>query len=273
MRVDQKDYHEERHLFLMVKDADEANPNIVHATVSTDEVDRYDEVVLPDAFKEALPAFLRNPVVLPAHQHRLPNGDPPVIGNVLTDSIHIGEHTVDMTVEFDTDELGQKYAKKYRKRKDPDGRERKAMMRAFSIGFRGLEGEYRSDEKTRTWTWTRIELLEVSAVAVPANRGALARAFGYYEHEPGAAPSDSTADVVERAIEKLDAATAAQHRKLEESLDEIKSLLIPDSEELAQGLLGSFSEPDSAGDNQVTDRQFVELFRDALKSIANERMQ
>lgn len=246
-----KDFHQERHLFLTVKQVDEQNPNIVHATVSTDEIDRYNEVVQPAAFKEALPAFLANPVCLPAHQHRLENGEPPVIGNVLTDTIRIGEHNIDMDIQFDDDDLGQKYARKYQKK----------MMRAFSIGFRGLTGEYKDQDKTRVWIWTKIELLEVSAVAVPANRGALARANGYYDHEgdddhilrTGMAELKSTIVNLQSTISNLQSS-------FEASLEELKQLLTPDQGGLASELLlGELDDPsDPAGENIVEQMQRIQ---------------
>jgi len=222
-----KDFQQERHLFLTVKQVDESNPNIVHATVSTDEIDRYGEIVQPAAFKEALPAFLANPVVLPAHQHRLENGEPPVIGKVLTDTIRIGEHEIDLDIEFDDDDLGQKYARKYQKK----------MMRAFSIGFRGLEGEYKDLDKTRVWIWNKIELLEVSAVAVPANRGALARANGYYDHENDSSDSLLEFRNLRTEIVELTATLYVLRSLTEESLEEIKQLLTPDQDGLARELM------------------------------------
>lgn len=227
-QVDQvKDFNQERHLFLTVKEIDEQNPNIVHATVSTDEIDRYNEIVLPAAFKEALPAFLANPVVLPAHQHRLENGEPPVIGNVVTNTIRIGEHNIDMDIAFDDDDLGQKYARKYQKK----------MMRAFSIGFRGLTGEYKDADKTRVWIWTKIELLEVSAVAVPANRGALARANGYYDHEDDGRDTQLEYRNLRKEIVELKSTIDNLKSSIEDSLEEIKQLLTPDQDGLARELL------------------------------------
>lgn len=233
-----KDFDQARHLFLMVKRVDEQDPNIVHSTVSTDEIDRYGEIVQPGAFKEALSSFLLNPVVLPAHQHRLENGEPPVIGNVLINSIVISEHLVDMDILFDDDDLGQKYARKYQKK----------MMRAFSIGFRGLEGEYREEEGKRVWIWTKLELLEVSAVAVPANRGALARALGYYEQGD---PAETVRTVVNEATSQLRKDILDLTSAMEDSLEEIKTLLTPDQDGLARRLMlggdaGDRSDP--AGD-------------------------
>ena len=242
---------QERHLFLMVKSIDQTNPNIVHATVSTDEIDRYEEVVQPSAIINALPSFLANPVVLPAHQHKLDNGEPPVIGRVITESIRITEHQVDVDIEFDNDTLGQKYADKYRK----------GFMKAFSIGFRGLEGKYEQitdDAKNiikKIWTWTLIELLEISAVAVPANRGALARAKGFFEQD----------DIKELVAETLTEHFTKLQLFIEQQLDEIKSLLIADPDGLAKHLLDDAEAlPDSSGDNNNVEQQFERLQKSLL---------
>jgi HK97 family phage prohead protease len=216
---------QERHMFLTVKSIDQANPNLVHVTVSTDEIDRYDEIVLPESFRESLPSFKQNPVVLPAHQHRLENGEPPVIGNVLPDTILISGRTVDMDILFDDDELGQKYARKYQKK----------VMRAFSIGFRGLEGKYEERESKKVWTWTKIELLEVSPVAVPANRGALARANGYFDSD-----KDAIAEAVAEQFTKLQSF-------IEQKFDDLNSVIIANSGGLADSLLGENSELSEPG--------------------------
>lgn len=248
MKINKKDFGQERHLFLTVKQVDQQNPNIVHATVSTDEVDRYQEVIKPEAFKEALPSFLVNPVVLPAHQNRLSNGDPPVIGNVVTTSIRIHEHGVDMDIEFDDDELGQKYARKYQKK----------MMHAFSIGFRGLEGEDTTIDGIRVWIWTKIELLEVSPVAVPANRGALARAKGYFE-------PDDLGDAVKAMQDKFDARLielkAEMLQRLNDHIDEIKSIIIAERGGLAERLLEGDPEPAvEGGDIELQFKRIQKLF-------------
>ena len=240
---------QERHLFLMVKSIDPSNPNIVHATVSTDEIDRYDEIVQPSAIVAALPSFLANPVVLPAHQHRLENGEPPVIGRVIPDSIRVSEHQIDVDIEFDDDELGQKYARKYQKK----------MMRAFSIGFRGLEGKFEQITEAvksivkKIWIWTLIELLEISAVAVPANRGALARANGYFE-------SEDNKEVIAAAVKEQ---FADFKQFIEESLDDIKSIIIAERGELGDGLLGDpLNLPASGGDEAKTAERILNICKE-----------
>jgi len=242
----------QRHLFVLVKEVDASNPNLVHATISTDEIDRYDEVVEPAAIRAALPAFLANPVVLGCHQPRLATGEPPVIGNVTPESVRIGEHEIEADILFDDDELSAKYARKYRKK----------VMRAFSIGFKPLKGEYKDISSKRTWIWTEIELLEVSAVAVPANRNALARAKGFYESDFEEAKNTLLSSLQETLIEKF--------KPIEQALDEIKSLLIADPDGLSRGLLLEDLDelPDQGGDSKNIEHQF-ERIQNSFKEDSN----
>lgn len=257
MKTDKSDFQEIRHLFIKTKDVDPKNPNIIWATVSTDEIDRYDEVVQPDAFKEALGPFIDNPVVLPAHMHRLFDGSPPVIGNVLTETIAFTASKVDMAIEFDDDELGQKYARKYRKK----------FMRAFSIGFQGIEGKYEDSEGKRVWTWIKIELLEVSAVAVPANRGALLVAAGYYESDPINTDTTAIKELLSGHSANIEKLVLDLKTKVESELDEIKSLLIADPDGFAGKLLGPPSEsPIPAGDKNTAE-QYVKAVQNATNKI------
>lgn len=170
---------QERTIFASVRSVDQANPNLVHAVVSSGIIDRYNEIVTVEAFRNAIKDsnFIENNVVLPAHQHRLENGDPPVIGNVLTETYRLDGVDSFVDILFDDDELSQKYARKYLKK----------VMRAFSIGFRGLEGTYENRDGKQIWLWTKIELLEISAVAVPACPSALSRVKGLPDDEVRAA--------------------------------------------------------------------------------------
>jgi hypothetical protein len=58
-------------------------------------------------------------------------------------------------------------------------------MKAFSCGFISLKGENREIKGKTVFVHTLVELLEVSAVPVPSNRAALARAkrLGWLENK------------------------------------------------------------------------------------------
>src|SRR5689334_11369618 len=62
-----------------VKGIDSAT-RTVRALVSTPNVDRYEEVIVPEAFEKHLDGFMNNPVMLAAHSHGGQDGSPSVIG-------------------------------------------------------------------------------------------------------------------------------------------------------------------------------------------------
>ncbi|MCC6679262.1 MAG: HK97 family phage prohead protease, partial [Phycisphaeraceae bacterium] len=146
----------------------------VEAVVSTDEVDRYEEIVEPKAYKKWLKQFMRNPVMLPAHQHAsFGGGEPMQIGNWL--DVRIEDKQVVGVAWFNEGEIGEQWWKLY---SHPDPRKR---AKGFSVGFLAHAWEMREFElvagvKKRLRVFTEAELLEISAVPIPANRAALARA-------------------------------------------------------------------------------------------------
>jgi|GEM_PF-1662587 len=147
----------------VVKDIDKAKRRIT-AVVSTPELDRHEEVVLPEAFKDYMGVYMENPVVITSHQHRLDNGSSSVIGNTVGWKIDSSGLTV--TIEFiEGTALGDEYWLLYSKKK----------QRAFSIGFIPHEHRYEDIEGKSVFVHTLIELIEISCVAVPANRGALSK--------------------------------------------------------------------------------------------------
>lgn len=224
-----------KYFFAQVREINE-HDRTVEAVASTSDMDRHGDIILPAAFKETLNSFKANPVVLATHQHRLSTGSSPVIGSAFPDSIKIGETEVTFRMQFATTGLGEEYWQLYRDK----------HMRAFSIGFLAIEWADEKDENVGyIRTYTKIELLEISAVPVPSNRRALARIKGLYDEE----------EIKETVTEILSEQIAELKASLEESLEEIKTLLTPDQEGLAPALLlgeqGDRSAP--AGDKQTAE--------------------
>jgi len=145
------------------KTADEKTRRIT-AAISSGEVDRDNEIVDPAAIVAAWPSFMRNPIVLPAHTHKLDSGEPPAIG-VVRRGWRDGD-TFMAEIEFATTELAETYWRVYRDK----------VQRAFSIGFIPKRSEYRVINGQRVRVHVEIELLEISAVAVPSNPSALSKA-------------------------------------------------------------------------------------------------
>ena len=116
---------------------------------STSAVDRDGERILPASFKN-LPAYLSgNPVILWAHDYRVP----PVAKAVAGD---IGDSAMTLDIEFaDTD-----FAREVKYLYD------NGFMNSFSVGF--IPKSWDRDSEGNI-VYTDCELLEVSCVPVPAN--------------------------------------------------------------------------------------------------------
>lgn len=123
-------------------------------------VDRDSEVIEP--IGAVIDEFIKNPVFLWAHDLRQPP-----IGKVDPDTITIMPKQVTAEVEFDmNDPFAKMVFNKYK-----DG-----FLNAGSIRFIPLEMEPPQENGQRGATITKWELLEFSAVPVPANPDALAKA-------------------------------------------------------------------------------------------------
>ena len=127
--------------------------------VSSGAVDRHGDVVSPEGWR--LDAYRANPVVLWAHDYRRP-----AIGraqSVWSDGRALLAH-----LEFAPTEFAREVEALYRS----------GYQQGVSVGFRPLRFEERRDARTGAFLGIRFleqELLEISAVPVPANQGALLR--------------------------------------------------------------------------------------------------
>jgi len=156
-----------RTLFAKVKGFNKAG-NLV-ALASTENEDRHGEIVAKSAMAGAIPSFMKNPVILPGHEHTLEGGGVPTIGKVISADPDAKGGT-EIEVEFapkSVTPLGPQYRKAYEL----------GFLNAFSIGFIPLKNERRKsgddDESAGVFTHTEIDLLEISAVAVGSNRESL----------------------------------------------------------------------------------------------------
>ena len=129
--------------------------------ISGEEVDRHGDVVVAAGWQ--LAAYRQNPVFLWAHDYTRP-----VIGRALAVWPEPGLLLARM--EFAPTEFASEVAALYRS----------GYQQGVSVGFRPLRYEERRQEQTGAFLGIRFleqELLEVSAVPVPANRQALRRAL------------------------------------------------------------------------------------------------
>ncbi len=167
----------------------------LEAIASTGTIDRDNEIIQPEAWQGSLEGYRRNPVILATHMHRLATGDSPVIGSA--SQIAVAEDGLTFRLRFAGTELGRQYKQLYEEE----------HMRAFSVGFIPINGQWqdfnRQGKPKRVYVHSEVELLEISAVPVPANPEALARMR--------AAMANSTAaDQLETKLAAIKADVAAE---------------------------------------------------------------
>ncbi len=154
---------------------------------STGEVDRHGDTVAPEGWR--LEAYRDNPVVLWAHDY----GEP-AIGRA--EAVWSDGRALLARLEFAPTEFAGQVERLYRQ----------GYQRGVSVGFRPLRFDERRDPVSGAFLGIRFleqELLEISAVPVPANGGALlaedgiAATFAHEAQKPAAvAGRNGTVDEV-----------------------------------------------------------------------------
>jgi len=133
----------------------------IEVICSTGAEDRDGDVLDPAGWQ--LDSFKQNPVFLAEHQHRLDNGRSPVLGSFKQIDVVPGVGLCGRIAFANTD-LGREYKSLYKE----------GHMAAVSVGFTPLASEPLPGGKSRSGKrYTKMELLEVSACPVGANREAL----------------------------------------------------------------------------------------------------
>lgn len=151
------------------KQVNEAERTLV-GIASTEVIDRYGDIVKQDGW--ILDNFKKNPVMLWAHNyHDLP------IAKIIDVNVSGGKLT--FKAQFPKPGLNELADKIFELFKD-------GVLNAFSVGF--IPVEYEPNEHGG-YTYTKQELLEISAVTVPANQEALAMALKALAETKGAVPS------------------------------------------------------------------------------------
>jgi HK97 family phage prohead protease len=147
-----------------VSAADNSAP-IIDFVASDNTLDRYDEVIEPDGWQ--LENYRRNPVFQNSHQY----GDViHTIGKSLITEVRTvnGRRALFQRIEFAT-EVNPTARIAY-------GLYKGKFLNAVSVGFVPLEWENGAPSSADRRTYTKHELLELSAVGIPANPKALALA-------------------------------------------------------------------------------------------------
>jgi HK97 family phage prohead protease len=135
----------------------------IRVLASNADLDRDNERILPQAFKNSLDIYRSNPVILAAHSHRLDDGTPPVVG--VAQEIWIAQEGLWCVIRFAQTPLAEQYWSLYR-----DG-----FMKAVSIGFNPQAWHDTNEAGKTVRVFDEVELFEISLVAIPSNRAALSK--------------------------------------------------------------------------------------------------
>ena len=220
----------------------------ITAVASTPDVDRYGDVVAPSW---DLSAFKANPVIMHGHDY-----DGPVVGRAVEIEL-VGESLM-MSVEFDesdTNPMGQRIANQYRS----------GFMSAFSVGFAPGKSTPRAElpkdhpayvEKGAGQYFEENQLLEVSAVAIPANPHALAVRAKRWGLDVGPSVTDSIIEAQKHVLSVEDngetvVVTYAKMQPEEPEANEDEAL--PEGEPEAEG----YGDEDEDEDKAQTLRSIV----------------
>lgn len=155
---------------------------VFHFRASTAVEDRQGEIVTADGWE--LANFRANPVFMLAHDYR---------------SLPIGK-IVDIRTEADGLIAGVVFDSEDPTARMVQSKYERGFLNAVSVGFRSLELLVPTD-RGEPWRHTKKELLEVSAVAIPANPEAL-----MLRMLTAGTGGDATADVLEHLITALSVA-------------------------------------------------------------------
>jgi HK97 family phage prohead protease len=231
----------------------------IRFVISSDKIDRDNEKIEVSAVAAAIKDFAKNPVALAAHQHRLNDGTSPVIGSWDIESFKALEHTSEMDLIFATTELGEEYWQLYKSK----------HMRAVSIGFRPIEYHDETDQKTgRVTVYTKIELFEISACAVGANREALSK-LKELDLDGSESATLQRLAAIETSLKKIDSAISKLYEKFEADIDEVKNLIVPDSDRFAKSLLldgdDDLSVSADKAERKIKGEQIVKIFKTVIE--------
>jgi hypothetical protein len=207
----------------------------IEGYASTVDTDRQGDVVPTQVWNKGMTNYLKNPVILAYHDHGQP----------------IGRMT-----EYKTDSKGlwikariSSAAKQFQLIKD-------GILTAFSIGFRVLDAEYKTDADV--FLIKDLELVEISVVSVPANQNTLfdlSKAFDsaedYKSFKEQFAPIGSSAKGLESSTE----ANSKSQKEWNMNPEEIKQMLAQAAKEAAEQATKALAEQQKAIQEKATQEQ------------------
>lgn len=125
---------------------------IIEGWASTNDVDRYKEIVTPEAFRETLPEYMKNSIMYFGHEWwALP------IGKVISAEIRDKGLWIKAMISETAGDIWKEIEE--------------GILKCLSIGYRLLRWEDDAEKEIRTLL--KIDLMEISVVGIPANPNAI----------------------------------------------------------------------------------------------------
>lgn len=241
-----------------IKGIDKENYTL-DAIFSTQDVDRHGDTVMQDGWD--LKHFTSNPVILNSHNY----GDAAeVIGKAK--NVRVEKKKLQGTITFAVNEnpkakvIFDLYAG--------------GFLNAFSVGFIPKKFKENKDGTTDWWNIEEAELLEVSAVSVPANARALAKAKGIdtdvldEAKEDEEKPNDTTNDqdtdttITEDPKEETPEEEVPENKETPETPEEPEEVVETPTEE-----------PEVSEAPKVEEKSYKQKVVDAIRNMENEKKQ
>ena len=232
----------------------------ITAVASSEIIDRDGEIVLISAIKKAVKGYMKNPVILAGHSHRLSDGRSPVVGSVVAYKFQGKDFII--TVQFADTELGREYWELYKNK----------HQRAFSMGFRVRNSKMETRDGRNIRIITEIELYEISAVAVPANPAALSKSKSFVQQKKIEAEKLRILNDDEAYIKLLDEKGDDYNAGNFENLSEAEIALFKDLDDQGWGFDEEFCRENGLRD-EVDDKSGLDIGKsfDALEAEPEAR--
>ncbi len=190
---------------------------VIHCIASDASRDLDGEIIAAGCFEKSLPHFVEKGSILSCHQHRLPDGSPPMIG-VPVDAKYV-EDVLHVDLKLGKGELSQKW----QIAKD-DG-----TWRQLSVGFVPEVGDYETRDGAKGYVHKEARLIELSGVPVGSNTNTSLR---------GALPPQMMEEIQKQFKALIDGLAHSKEELLAELRDYIDELAVPDARAYAAELLG-----------------------------------
>lgn len=207
---------------------------------STPDIDRYNDIVKPSAFKSSLDQYMKNPVVLLQHDWDK------AIGRVTEAKIKSKGLYVEAEITNNIDNVFENITNK--------------VLWAFSIGFIPKSWEYKDENGVTIRVITDLDLIENSVVSTPANANALftlSKSIKSFFDKVDEKQTDSILNTNNESMEELKDVETTEEVVETETTEEVEGEML-DGTDPEKVLDDVESADESSAESEVTEEKSAE---------------